>query len=88
MSNFGILFYCCSKFEKVLEYFKKYWLIVIELGDRFGEGYVLNYFGNMFYRFGLFMEVIEYYERSLKIVKEFGDRVVEEKVYGGLGFVF
>ena len=59
--------------------------IVIEIGDRAGEGRAYGNLGNAYKALGEFQKAIVYHEKRLKIAIEIGDRGGEGVAYGGLG---
>lgn len=47
--NFGIVCDLFCEFKKVLVYYVVYFSIIIEMGDKFEEGWVVGNFSNVYY---------------------------------------
>lgn len=84
----GKQWYRGGDYPKALDCLKEALQITREIGDRAGEGTMLNNIGRVYDSLGQYQEVLGYYNKALPIVKEIGDRAGEGATLNGIGGVY
>ena len=75
-------------YPEALEYFEQSLAIREDIGDRRGEGTMLNNIGGIYSSLGEYSRALEYYEQSLAIREAIGDRRGEGTMLNNIGFIY
>jgi tetratricopeptide (TPR) repeat protein len=95
MGDLGAALYANSEFLQVRGYYREAvrlltWSVAAacEIGDRRGEGNLLDNLGVAYYSLGQVEQAVEYYQKALEIAREIGDRRGEGSALGNLGIAY
>ncbi|MFC1976472.1 CHAT domain-containing protein, partial [Chloroflexota bacterium] len=75
-------------YEWALEYYQQSLTIVKDIGDRAGEGVILNNLGGIYDNLEQYEWALEYYQQSLIIRQEVGDRAGEGTSLNNIGHIY
>jgi len=73
-------------YKEATEFYLKALKIMVEVGNREGEGVSYGNLAGVFQSLGKYGKAEEYHHKSLAIMKEIGDRQGEATVYGNLAW--
>jgi len=76
-----------GQFREALVTFEQVLVIFREIGDRAGEGTILNNFGLVYENLGEYQQASDYYRQALVVAQELGDRVGVGTIFNNLGEV-
>ena len=76
-----------DEYQKAKEYYEKALVILVEIGDRQGEGRINGNLGNVSQFLGEYQKAKECCEKALAILIEIGDRQGEGRINENLGYV-
>jgi tetratricopeptide (TPR) repeat protein len=71
-----------------LEKYQQALVIVREIGERLGEGVVLNNIGEVYNNLGQYPKALEFYQQALAIRREVSDRKGEGVTLNNMGLVY
>jgi CHAT domain-containing protein len=71
-----------------LKYYEQALVIKKQVGDKAGEGTILNNIGLAYHNLGQYPQALKYYSLALVIHKEVGNKVMEGKTLNNIGSVY
>ncbi|MBD2069533.1 tetratricopeptide repeat protein [Leptolyngbya sp. FACHB-671] len=80
--------YQTSQFQAALQSWQQALEIYREIGDRTGEGIILNNIGGVYANQGQYPQALEFYQQALSIAQAVGDRAGEGTTLNGIGRVY
>src|SRR6266851_4032398 len=87
-NELGLVYDNLGQKQEALRYYQQALAITREVGDRGGEGTILNNLGAVYDDLGQKQEALRYYEQALAITREVGDRAGEGGTLNNLGSVY
>ena len=87
-NELGVVYDALGQKQEALRYYQQALTISQEVGDRSGEGTILNNLGAVYDDLGQQQEALRYYQQALAIWQEVGDRGGEGATLNNLGLVY
>jgi CHAT domain-containing protein/Tfp pilus assembly protein PilF len=77
-----------GKKKEALELFEKALVICREIGDKSGEGKLLNNIGAVYNNLGQYQKALDFYQQSLAISQKIGDKAGEGIIFARIGDIY